>query len=77
MYAAMTMGSISSSPEVIVLAPFEEALYRARVRRPGVTVADSRAKEFDEAAAGAFAVCCDRHRQHFEPGAHQRGRRYD
>jgi uncharacterized MAPEG superfamily protein len=34
-------------------------------------------KKFDEAAAGAFALGCDRGRQHFEPGSDQRRRRYD
>jgi hypothetical protein len=40
---------------VVLIAPIEEAFYRARVGHPGIAVADGRGKEFDEAEAGAFA----------------------
>jgi hypothetical protein len=61
----MAMGSMSSSPRWC--APIEEALYRARVRHPGIAVADGRGKEFDKAAAGAFALSADNRRYAFEP----------
>ena len=34
-------------------------LFTARLRHPGVAVADGRGKEFDEAAAGALALDAD------------------
>jgi hypothetical protein len=55
---------------VVLIAPIEEAFYRARVRHPGIAVADGRGKEFDEAAAGTFALTAHDRRQAFEPGAH-------
>ena len=51
----------------MVVAPVEESFYRARVRDPRVAVADDRGKEFDEAAAGAFALSADDCRQRFKP----------
>src|SRR5690349_506677 len=56
-------------PEVVLIAPVEEAFYRARVRHPGVAVADGRGKEFDKATASMFALSADNRRQPFEPGA--------
>ena len=63
-------------PEVVAIAPIEEAFYRARVRHPGIAVADGRGKEFDKAAAGAFALDADNRRQRLQPSADQRQRRY-
>jgi hypothetical protein len=62
--------------EPAFVAPIEELLYRARVRHPGVAVADAGGKEFDEAAAGAFATGADNRWQRLKPGADERGRRY-
>jgi hypothetical protein len=45
---------------MVVIAPIEEAFYRARVRHPGIAVADGRGKEFDETVAGAFALAADK-----------------
>jgi hypothetical protein len=50
--------------------------FTARVRHAGIAVADDGGKEFDEAAAGAFAPSADNYRQRFESGTDQRRRRY-
>jgi hypothetical protein len=62
--------------EAVVLASVEEAFYRARVSYPGIAVADGRGKEFDELAAGALALCCDRRRSISSPARTSAGRRY-
>jgi hypothetical protein len=52
----------------MVIALVEEPFYRARVRHPGIAVADGRGKEFDETAAGALALGADDRRQRFQAG---------
>ena len=44
---------------MVLVAPIEEAFYRARVRHPRIAVADGRGKEFDKASAGALALGAD------------------
>ena len=50
-------------------------LFIARVRHPGVAVADGRGKEFDEAAAGALALGADSRRQRLKASTDQCRRR--
>jgi hypothetical protein len=62
--------------EAMSLAPIEEAFDRAqtiRVLRLIMLAVENSKKR----AAGAFALGADHRRQPFEPGAHQRGQRYD
>src|SRR5713226_6207444 len=63
--------------EAVLVAPVEELLYRARVSHARVAVTDTGGKEFDEAAAGAFALSAHDRRQRLDPGANQRRRRLD
>jgi hypothetical protein len=51
--------------------------HRARMRHPGVTVADGRGKEFDEAVAGGLVLGADDRRRRFQAGTDQRRRGYD
>jgi hypothetical protein len=73
MYAATVIASISWSSRW----PVEELFHRARIGSARVAVTDVRGKEFDEAAAGAFALSTNDCRQRIESGSHERGRRYD
>jgi hypothetical protein len=55
-YAEMANGLDVLQPEVVLIAPIEEAFHRARVRHPGIAIADGRGKEFDGVVLGVLGL---------------------
>jgi hypothetical protein len=63
--------------QAALITPVEELFYCARIGRARVAVANVGGKEFDEAAAGAFAPSANDRRQGIESGPDESRRRRD